>query len=211
MAHQNQKRVDLSTERGKVTICSFCRPDEIESLSLRANLTEYANYNPIFSKKDSLIKAALQPDSNVALAFADNGHIIGLSVLQYPSFEERWSRVGDRIMMEVSAVEVSRPWRSMGISKQLLRFLLDHPLKEDRIFYMVGYSWTWDLDFNDMPVMAYRNMMIKLFSQYGFKLFQTNEPNIMLRPENLFMALIGANISEEVQKRFKLVLFDLDL
>ena len=74
---------------------------------------------------------------------------------------------------------------------------------------MVGYSWTWDLE--GISAMDYRNMLIKIFSQQGFKTFQTNEPNIMMRPENLFMARIGANISEDIQKRFKLVRFDLDL
>ena len=61
-----------------------------------------------------------------------------------------------------------------------------------------------------MSAMAYRNMLIKLGSPYGFRTFKTNEPNVLLRPENLFMARIGANISEEVQKRFKHVRFNLD-
>ena len=74
---------------------------------------------------------------------------------------------------------------------------------------MVGYSWTWDLE--GISAMDYRNMLIKIFSQQGFETFQTNEPNIMMRPENLFMARIGVNISEDITKRFKLVRFDLDL
>jgi len=73
----------------------------------------------------------------------------------------------------------------------------------------VGYSWTWDLE--GISAMEYRNMLISLFSQQGFKTFQTNEPNIMMRPENLFMARIGANISENIRKRFKIVRFDLNL
>jgi len=59
--------------------------------------------------------------------------------------------------------------------------------------------------------MEYRDMLISIFSQEGFKTFKTNEPNIMMRPENLFMARIGANISEDIRKRFKLVRFDLSL
>jgi acetoin utilization protein AcuA len=89
--------------------------------------------------------------------------------------------------------------------------VLDHPLKEARIFYMVGYSWTWDLDGSLMAAMDYREMMIHLFSVFGFEVLQTNEPNVLLRPENLFMARIGKNISEANQKRFKQVRFNLDL
>jgi len=74
---------------------------------------------------------------------------------------------------------------------------------------MVGYSWTWDLE--GISAMDYRNMLISMFSQQGFKTFQTNEPNIMMRPENLFMARIGVTISEALQESFKQVRFDLDL
>ena len=76
---------------------------------------------------------------------------------------------------------------------------------------MVGYSWTWDLEDKGISAMAYRDMLISIFSRQGFKSFQTNEPNIMLRPENLFMARIGTHISEDIQKQFKWVRFDLDL
>jgi len=209
MPHKNQKRFEWSTRRGKVIINSFCSPDEIASLSFIEAYTKYARYRSIVSKKETLIKAASQPDTNVTLAFTPDGKIIGFGILEYPHLGERWQKVGDRIMMEVSVIEVGRPWRSLGISKKILRFLVDHPLKEERIFYMVGYSWTWDLE--KISAMDYRNMLIRIFSQQGFKTFQTNEPNIMMRPENLFMARIGVNISEAIQKRFKQVRFDFDL
>ena len=209
MSPKNQKRFEWSTRRGKVIINSFCSPDDIASLSFIKAYTKYARYRSIVSKKETLIKAALQPDTNVTLAFTPDGKIIGFGILEYPHPGERWQRVGDRIMMEISVIEVGRPWRSLGISKKILRFLVDHPLKGEKIFYMVGYSWTWDLE--GISAMDYRNMLIKIFSQQGFKTFQTNEPNIMMRPENLFMVRIGANISEEIRKRFKLVRFDLDL
>jgi hypothetical protein len=56
--------------------------------------------------------------------------------------------------------------------------------------------------------MDYRNMLISIFSQQGFNTFQTNEPNIMIRPENLFMARIGINISDAILERIKQVRFD---
>jgi len=54
-------------------------------------------------------------------------------------------------------------------------------------------------------------MLIDIFSQQGFRVFQTNEPNVMMRAENLFMARIGNNISESIKKNFKQVRFDFDL
>ena len=206
---RKQKRIEFSTRRGKVTINSFCNTDDIASLSFIEAYTKYAGYRSIVSKKETLIKAASQPDANVTLAFTPDGEIIGFAILEYPPSEERWTRVGDRTMMAVSAIEIGRPWRSLGISKNLLRFLVDHPLKEERIFYMVGYSWTWDLE--GISAMDYRNMLISIFSQQGFEIYQTNEPNIMLRPENLFMARIGVNISEGIKKQFKMARFNLGL
>ncbi len=113
-------------------------------------------------------------------------------------------------MMEVSVLEVAGMWRLKGIAKKLLGLLLDHPLMEDRIIYMVGYSWTWDTSGTDKSVIEYRNILINLFSHFGFRIYPTNEPNVMLHPENLFMARIGANISENIRKRFTPVRFNLN-
>ncbi len=205
---KDQTQAEWSTQRGKVIVTSFCGPDEIESLSFIEAYTRYAGYKSIVSKKETLINTASRPDTNVTLAFTPDGRIVGFGILEYPHPDERWQRVGNRIMMEVSVIEIGRPWRSLGISKEILRLLVDHPRKEVCIFYMVGYSWTWDLE--GITAMAYRNMLISIFSQQGFNTFQTNEANIMMRPENLFMARIGANISASTRERFKQVRFNLD-
>lgn len=204
----NQNQAECATRRGKVMVSSFCGTDEIESLSFIKAYTKYAGYKSIVSKKETLIKAASRPDTNVTLAFTPDGKIVGFGILEYPHSGERWERVGDRIMMEVSVIEIGRPWRSLGISKEILRLLVDHPRKEMRIFYMVGYSWTWDLE--GITAMGYRNMLISIFFRQGFKTYQTNEPNIMIRPENLFMARIGVNIPASTRERFKQVRFDFD-
>ena len=139
-----QKDIAWPTVRGTVKIRSFYTQDEIGALSFREMLIKYPRFHPLISKKESLMNAAQQPDANVTLATFD-GCIIGFCFLRYPPPTERWVRVGKRIMMEVSAVEISRPWRSLGIAKSLLQLVTDHSLTEDRILYMVGYSWTWDL------------------------------------------------------------------
>ncbi|MDY6791124.1 MAG: hypothetical protein SWH54_07640 [Thermodesulfobacteriota bacterium] len=207
--NKKQKQIEWPTQRGKVIISSFNSPGDIESLSFIEAYTKYAGYRSIVSKKQTLIQAASQPDTNVTLAFTPDGIIVGFGILEYPPSGERWKRLGDWIMMEVSVIEIGRPWRSLGISKKIIQLLVDHPLKDERIFYMVGYSWTWDLA--GMSAMDYRDMLVGIFSQQGFKTFRTNEANVMMRPENLFMARIGANIAEDTKKKFKLVRFDLDL
>jgi len=177
---------------------------------MEKSFSGFANYQPIVSSKGSLVKAAAEPDANVTLAVARDRSIVGFAVLRHPGVSERWHRVGDGVMMEVSVIEISRPWRSKGISRKLLRCLVDQPAQALHIYYMVGYSWTWDLAGTGLTPIGYRNMMISLFSGQGFRTYQTNEPNIMMRPENLFMAKIGADIPEEVVRQFKLVRFDMD-
>ena len=102
---------------------------------------------------------------------------------------------------------MARDWRSTGISKALIRLLLDHPLIEDKIVYLVGYAWTWDLDGTGKSAQQYRYMLIKLFEPFGFVEYQTNEPNICLKPENVFMGRIGNKISEKTRQEFKWLCF----
>jgi acetoin utilization protein AcuA len=75
------------------------------------------------------------------------------------------------------------------------------------ITYMVGYSWTWDLDGTGLTAQQYRNMLIRLFGAHGFREFQTNEPNLCLKPENLFMGRVGGEVSDSMRKAFKWLCF----
>ncbi|RPJ16239.1 MAG: hypothetical protein EHM30_06880 [Desulfobacteraceae bacterium] len=210
MANPNQKILVWPAGESNITIKSFCSPDDIALLSLKETFVESNNYNPILSKKESLVSASLQQDVNVTIAYTGEKKIIGISILQYPSPEERWVKIENRVMMEVSVVEVAAEWRSRGISKKLFELLFDHPLRERRIIYMVGYSWTWDVSGAGISVIEYRNMLINLFSNFGFRIFPTNDPNVLLCPENLFMARIGADISDNVKMKFKLLRFNMD-
>ena len=211
MSHVNQKKIEWDTSRGKVKLTSFCNPHQIASLSFTETGAKYPRYKPIISKKEHLIRICSQPDVNVTIASSSRGEIVGIGLLQSPAPNDRWNKVGQRMMMEVSAVEVNRAWRSMRIAQKIAELVVDHPLKEDLILYMVGYSWTWDLDGTQMQVMDYRNMLVKFGHNHGFKIYQTNEPNVLLRPENLFMARIGKHVSEDIEKRFKLIRFNLDV
>lgn len=202
--------LDRATERGTVILRSFWTPEEIEPLRFGLAEERFAQYRPLIPDKKSLVRAAAVEATNVTLAVDREGTIVGAGILEPPERESRWSRVGKDAIMEVAAMEMARPWRDRKLSKPLLRLLVDHPSREERIFFMVGYSWTWDLDGKGLTAMAYREMLIRLFSEQSFGTFQTNEPNVMLRPENLFMARIGESVPPALVKRFKRVRFGLD-
>jgi acetoin utilization protein AcuA len=75
---------------------------------------------------------------------------------------------------------------------------------------MVGYSWTWDLDGTRKTAQQYRQMLIRLFEPFGFIEYQTNEPNICLKPENLFMGRVGDKVDEQTCRAFKWLRFGIE-
>ena len=202
-----QKEIVRSTPVGLIHIRSFCTPDEIQAYRFDDQFGTHAQYKSIYTKRETLEKHASKTDANVVLALTETEQIIGFGVFSHPEADERWTELGPGMMMEVKAVEVSRSLRSCKIAGDLLRLMLTHPTIERMIAYMVGYSWTWDLDGSGMNAQQYRNMLIRLFNPHGFIELQTNEPNICLKPENLFMGRIGSQVSDQVRQDFKWLRF----
>jgi acetoin utilization protein AcuA len=205
-----QHEILLETGRGRLAVRAFCRAAEIRQLVFDPQFGTHAHYRSLYTRRESLESKAEAEDANVVLAVAEGGRIVGFAVLAYPDPDERWSRLAPRVMMEVNAIEVSRDWRHQRIAGSLVRMMMIHPLIEEKIAYFVGYSWTWDLDGNRMSAPEYRRMMERLFEPFGFVEYQTNEPNICLKPENIFMGRIGRDVPAETQNRFKWLRFGLE-
>jgi acetoin utilization protein AcuA len=209
MGKISSQEIILTTPRGDVRIRSFCSPGEIRKCTFDREFTFQADYKSLYTSRELLEKSAEQPEANVVLALVEQNHIIGYAVLAYPEPEERWADLGPEIMMEVAAIEVSRSWRSHKIAASILKMMVVHPQIEEKIVYMVGYSWTWDLNGTGQTAQQYRQMLINLFKPQGFKEYQTNEPNICLKSENLFMCRKGNNIRQVILDRFKWLRFGL--
>ena len=207
MPESFQKEILWPTPNGNVRVRSFCTSQQIRDFVFDSEFKTYAQYKSLYTKRETLEKKADVPDANVTIALSSRKHIIGFGVLDHPEPEERWAALGAGKMMEVKAIEVCRSWRSNRVAGTLLKLALDHPRIEEMVAYMVGYSWTWDLDGSGMTAQQYRMMLIRLFKPFGFSVLETNEPNISIRPENLFMARIGRKISPEEQHRFKWLRF----
>lgn len=207
MTRKSQKEIIWPTPSGNVRVRSFCTAEEIREYIFDAEFKTYAQYKSLYTRRETLEKKADTPDANVTLALSGRKHIVGFGVLDHPDPEERWAVLGPGKIMEIKAVEVCRSWRSHRLAEKILKLALDHPRIEDMVVYMVGYSWTWDLDGSGMTAQQYRMMLIRLFKPFGFSVFETNEPNICIRPENLFMARIGKTVSSRDQNRFKWLRF----
>ena len=203
MRRYAQNEIHLSTSLGELRIRSFCTPEDVRALNFDRQFGTHAHFRSLYTKRESLEHKAEQPDTSVVLAIADSTHIVGFGVLAYPDPEERWAELQPHVMMEVNAIEVSRQWRTKKIAKGIVQMMMVHPLIEEKIAYFVGYSWTWDLDGNRMSAQQYRQMMMRLFEPFGFQEYNTNEPNICLKPENIFMARTGSDVSPETRQAFK--------
>jgi len=169
---------------------------------LEKGLGNFAHYRSIIQKLDVFEKVAASKDGRVALALMDGSTVIGYVTCAYPEPGERWSKLGD-LMYELATIEVSRNFRHMHIGQAMVKALLEHDFFEEKITYMNGFSWHWDLDGTGLTMSQYRQLMIRLVKGFGFQECYTNEPNIAMREENLFMVRVGSRVSEDDQKRFR--------
>ena len=209
MMDASQKETIWSTRQGDISIRGFCTPQEIRTYRFDSQFGTYAHYKSLYTRRESLEESAGGKDANVVLALENKKDIIGFGVLAYPDPGERWSSLGPEKMMEIKALEVCRRWRGGEVAKGILKMLLSHPEIEEKIVYLVGYSWTWDLDGTGQSALSYRNMLIRLYESFDFEEYQTNESNICLKPENFFMGRIGETVTSEIITNFKWLRFDI--
>jgi acetoin utilization protein AcuA len=209
MSETISKEIIIHTPRGDIHIHSFCRPEQIQQYAFDRYFGVNDDFKSIITQRESLVKCAAGEGANVVLALADAKDIIGYGVLDYPDAGERWAELGPKIMMEIKAIEVCRTWRSVGVAHGIMEMLLAHPLIEDTIIYLVGYSWTWDLAGSVINTGQYSEKLADLFRSHGFQEYETNEPNVCLKPENFLMGRIGKNISQTIKDRFKWLRFGL--
>jgi acetoin utilization protein AcuA len=193
----------MDTPMGRLSVFTFASVDEIRGFRFDEQFSEHTGFGSRLTRRESLIRRAAEEDANVVLAVAGNENIIGFGVLAYPEPHQRWVRLGPKVMMEIKGIEVIRDWRRMGVGDALAKGMLSHPGAEGKIIYSTGYTWTWDLDGTKMSASQYRNMMVRLFQPYQFQEYKTNEPNICLDHDNLFMCRIGKNVSDRLRDDFK--------
>jgi acetoin utilization protein AcuA len=189
-------------EAGALSIASRCPPGFFEGLELDPGLGRFAHYSSMIQKLDVFEKVAREKDGRVYLALVDGKLIVGYAACYYPGPDQRWSKLGE-LMYEMGAIEVSRNFRKHGLAKEIFHSIMDDDFFEDKIAYMNGFSWHWDLEGTGLSMIEYRKMMLGFLRTNGFQDCYTNEPNIALREENFFMVRIGSRVSEEDKARFR--------
>ncbi len=200
------RELRVKTPRGELLFRSLCQPGSFFGLRLDSGLGNFPHYSSMIQKLEMFERIASGEDGNVLLTLANGNNVVAYACCYYPSAGERWAALG-KLMYEMGAIEVSRNWRNLGIAQILVRMAMDRDFYEDKIAYMNGFSWHWDLEGTGYTLAQYRQMMINLMKPYGFKEYPTNEPNIAIREENVFLARIGSRVSEQDVLRFRKLLF----
>jgi acetoin utilization protein AcuA len=205
--HPTPQETFLSSPRGQLCIRTTCSADFLHTLTLDEGIGRFARYRSIISGIATLEKVAALPDANVTVALSPERRIIGYVECSYPDAVEGWRENVDGLCYELGAIEVSRNWRHAGLSRAMVAAIVADAFIETKIFFLTGYSWHWDTDHTGLSVYAYRNMLVRLFRPFGFRVYLTNNPEIRMTSANVLMARIGSQVSHQQIERFHQMLF----
>jgi acetoin utilization protein AcuA len=200
----------MASPRGVIRIVGACPPSFLHTLQLDEGIGRFARYRSIISGIGTLKTVAALPDANVTVALAPSGQIIGYVECSYPDAIEGWHKNEDGLCYELGAIEVSRHWRHLGIAKAMTSLIVSDPFIESKVFFLTGYCWHWDLDQTTLSAYAYRNMLVRLFRPFGFRVYLTTNPEITMSSANVLMARLGAKLKLEQIERFQKMLFSFE-
>lgn len=195
----------LMTDKGPVDICRGYPATEQRPLVFGLDTSD-PTYQPIYTREQSL-KQLATAGGTLCLALFRKTRIIGYAGIAPPTLNSRWAGAASLPIQELKAVEVACPFRNQGIARTLLSCLFSESDFSDHIVILSAYAWLWDMAHTELSCQAYRKMLMTLYAGFGFKPYQTNEPNVCLKPENIFMARIGHRVSSKDRERFKWLRF----
>jgi acetoin utilization protein AcuA len=200
----------IASPHGPLCLLSACSSSFLRSLHLEEGIGRFARYRSIISGMETLETVAALPDASVTVTLSPQRQIIGYVECSYPDVIEGWRDNEDGLCYELGAIEVSRNWRQLGIAKAMTSLIVADPFVETKIFFLTGYSWHWDLDLTALSAYAYRNMLVRLFRPFGFRVYLTTNPEITMSSANVLMARIGAQVTTQQIERFQKMLFSFD-
>ncbi len=202
-----EKRV--KTNKGEVVLARDFSEEYIRCLGMGEGLGVFFHYRYQDAQKTRKILSSVSEseDSKVACVVSSNC-IVGYVAIVSPEPNSRWSEINeamlksfptlaDPVILELGSVEMSTPWRGLGLSRELLKFVFDDPFFEDKIVISRELSWTWDLRSTGLTPLAYRSKLLRLFESAGFRYCDTDENEIGYAGENMLTARFGEKVPAE--------------
>lgn len=199
----------LQTKKGEVILARDFSEEYIRCLGMGEGLGVFFHYRYQDAQKTRKILSAVSESGDHKLACAVSANcIIGYVAIVGPEAESRWSEINgallaafpalaDPVILELGSIEMSTPWRGLGLSRELLKFIFEDPFFEEKIVVSRELSWTWDLRSTGLTPLAYRSKLLRLFESAGFRYCDTDENEIGYSGENMLTARLGEKIPAE--------------
>ncbi len=190
----------IITALGKLQLSGPVSPEQLSEYRLSRSLT---CFRPWAQQHKALIELAGQPDGIVFTAALAN------TITSYASFQKPdfpwWEKRCFPELLELGGIETGTRWRKMGLITALLDAIFKNPdftYFEDFIVIAIHTVYSWDVKNSSMAPWAYRQLMIDIFKQYGFSVWETDDPEIREHPCNILLARTGSNICQTSIKHF---------
>jgi len=199
----------LQTRKGEVLLARDFSEDYIRCLGMGEGLGIFFHYRYQDAHKTRKILSAVSESGDHRLACAVSANcIVGYVAIVGPEPGTRWDEINtgllgsspaiaDPVLLELGSIEVSTPWRSVGLGRELMRFMFEDPVFEEKIVISRELSWHWDLRSSGLSPLAYRGKLLRLFESAGFRYCETDDEEIGYAGENMLTARIGEKISPE--------------
>jgi acetoin utilization protein AcuA len=200
---------EVATKKGRVRLVREFEPGFIADLHMGDGLGIFFHYRyeDAHKTKELLSTLSGSGDQRIACAVCSRD-LIGYVTVVSTEPRSRWKVIEEALegsaeglrhplLMELGSIEISKPWRSQGLARQLLEFMFDDPFFEDRIVFSRELSWHWDLKASGLSSYEYRSMLMRLFEGVGFRYCETDDEEIGYAGENMLMVRIGSAVPAE--------------
>lgn len=204
----------LHTARGDVVLARDFSEDYIRNLGMGEGIGAFFHYRYQDAHKTRRILSSVceSGDNRLACAVAANC-IVAYVTIVHPEAGTRWEEINDLlirttpsladpVLLELGTIEVSTPWRSANLGRELMSFMFEDPIFEEKIVFSRELSWTWDLKSSGLTALEYRSMLLRLFESAGFRYCKTDDEEIGYSGENMFTVRMGDRIPPEAALRF---------
>ncbi len=160
-------------------------------------------FRPASKQHQALVRLAGEPDGVIFIAAMAN-IVVSYISFQKPDFPW-WEKRYFAQLIELGGIETAPSWRRMGLTKIFLDTLFKNPdfkYFEDYIVIAIQSVHGWDLKNTGLAPWQYRHFMVKLFKNWRFATWETEDPEVREHPCNFLLARVGKNVDLNLVNHF---------